>query len=232
MTKIRIAFSKEDPVRWLSHLDTQKLFERALRRADIPLAFSEGFNPHPKIAFASALAVGVVSLSEYVDIELAAEVDPDVVGEKLQKAMPEGVRILGVTIIPHNAAALMAVINRADYRLRAALTAPVTEEHLAATVEKALQQTSWLVERDGKRGVSTKDIRAGVFRLQASLHDQMLLIETLVQTGSEGNVRPDEVLRVLMEQGNLPVDQESLRIIRVGLYIAKGDQLRSPMEEL
>ncbi|MZP30132.1 DUF2344 domain-containing protein [Heliobacterium undosum] len=232
MFRVRIAFSKQDPVRWLSHLDTQKAFERAMRRAAIPLAFSEGFNPHPKIAFASALAVGIVSFGEYVDIDLAAAIDTAEVRERLQKAMPEGFGIHGVKAVPPGTQALMAAVNRAQYRLRVPLQEPLDETAIAAALSRSLAETSWLVEREGKKGVSTKDIRAGLFQLTGSRTDDALILEMLVQTGSEGNVRPEEVLEAVCRYGNLSVDRERVRILRLGLFVAQGERLLTPMDVL
>lgn len=232
MSRVRVAFSKEDPVRWLSHLDTLKAFERALRRADIPLAFSEGFNPHPKIAFASALAVGVVSLGEYVDIELADEADITKVSEQLQKIMPEGFCILDVKSVPPGTQSLMAAVNRAQYRVRAALLALVDDGRIENAINKSMVESDWLVEREGKRGVSTKNIRSGIFQLSGQVVDDNLVLEMLVQTGSEGNVRPEEVLKVICERDELPVNRERVRILRLGLYIERGGKLLTPMDVL
>ncbi|MTV48032.1 DUF2344 domain-containing protein [Heliobacillus mobilis] len=230
MYRIRIAFSKQDPVRWLSHLDTQKAFERALRRAEIPLAFSEGFNPHPKIAFASALAVGIVSLGEYADIELAEDMAPETVKEKLQQAMPEGFGVRAVKKVPQGTQALMAAVNRAQYRVRVPLTKEIEDGMVKAALDKSLAEEAWLVEREGKKGRSTKDIRGGIYQLSGHIVEGHLVLEMVVQTGSEGNVRPEEVLEIVVRTGSLPVDIERIRILRLGLFVAKGDRLMTPLE--
>ncbi|KAB2952330.1 DUF2344 domain-containing protein [Heliorestis acidaminivorans] len=232
MARIRIAFSKEDPVRWLSHLDTQKAFERALRRAQIPLSYSEGFNPHPKISFASALAVGVVSLGEYVDVEVSQEIEGAEVVKSLQTAMPEGFRIIEATLVPSGQKALMALVNRAQYRIKAPLLKVLDEKTVQDAVVNALSLTNWQVEREGKKGTVIKDIRSGVYELKSSIIENHLLLEMLVQTGSEGNVRPEEVLSIVVQQESLPVNVDRLRILRLGLFVTKGDQLLTPIEVL
>lgn len=216
-------------MRWLSHLDTQKAFERTFRRAQIPLKYSEGFNPHPKIAFASALAVGVVSQGEYFDVELAGTPEPAVVAAKLQESLPVGLRVFGAVAVPPGTPALMAVVNRARYRVQVALNGPVTAEQLQTVIRRIWLQDSWLVERVGKRGPIVKDIRPGVFALQGEVDPEFIVLDMLVQTGSAGNVRPEEVVDVLLAADGLPVNRERVDVERLGLFVAQGDRLLSPL---
>ena len=74
--RLAVVFTKEAPVRFVSHLDVQRLFQRAFRRAKLPLAYSQGFNPHPLVSFATALSVGMTSRGEYLDVTLAEELSP------------------------------------------------------------------------------------------------------------------------------------------------------------
>ncbi|QGG47249.1 TIGR03936 family radical SAM-associated protein [Heliorestis convoluta] len=232
MARIRIAFSKEDPVRWLSHLDTQKAFERALRRAQISLVFSEGYNPHPKISFASALAVGVISLGEYVDVEIDPLIENAELVMRLQKAMPEGFRIIDAEIVPPGQPALMALVNRAQYRVKVPLLSSIEEKEVQDSIQTSLDLDSWLVERESKKGLVQKEIRSGVYEVKGTVVENHLLLEMLVQTGSEGNVRPEEVLSMVVQQKDLPVQLERLRIIRLGLFVVKDGKQFTPLEVL
>ncbi|MEM5817349.1 MAG: TIGR03936 family radical SAM-associated protein, partial [Desulfitobacterium hafniense] len=92
--RVRIAYTKMEEAKYIAHLDLARVFERALRRASVRLAYSEGFNPHPKIAFGSALAVGVEGEQEYVDIELAQEMDLKELMGRLQEQLPTGIRLI------------------------------------------------------------------------------------------------------------------------------------------
>ena len=89
MATARMKFSKGEEVKYISHLDLQRTFQRALRRADIQIAYSQGFNPHPKLSFAMALAVGMTSEGEYVDVELAHPIDAKEMKERLNNLYPE-----------------------------------------------------------------------------------------------------------------------------------------------
>ncbi len=119
MIKVRIKFKRGEELRFLSHLDQHRMFTRALRRADLPISFSHGFNPHPIISFANALSVGMTSDSEYVDIGLDLDSDEEInlkqLHKTLQSVLPKGIKISKVEILPEGAKSLTRIIEYADY---------------------------------------------------------------------------------------------------------------------
>src|SRR2546421_12880929 len=98
--KYLLTFEKGEPVRWLGHLDMLRTFERAIRRAELPIAFSSGFNPRERITFASALGVGVTGAAELATVELTEPAIPDDITAKLNQKLPAGIRILDAAEIP------------------------------------------------------------------------------------------------------------------------------------
>src|SRR6266700_2916279 len=98
--KYLITFEKGEPVRWLGHLDMLRTFERAIRRAELPIAFSTGFNPRERITFASALGVGVTGGAELMTIELTDTVEPPAIVADLNDKLPAGIQILEAREIP------------------------------------------------------------------------------------------------------------------------------------
>lgn len=92
--KLRMRFEKGDAVKFISHLDMLRVFERAMRRANLPVAFSQGFNPRPKVSFTPALSVGVTSSGEYMDIELSEEIDAQEMLYRLNRSLPKGLRVI------------------------------------------------------------------------------------------------------------------------------------------
>src|SRR6478736_1988704 len=94
---VRLRYTKRGKVRWISHRDVARALERAFRVTQLPLAFTEGFSPRPKVSFGLALSTGHESEAEYVDIVLAEEVDLDALEDRLNSGLPEGIRIVGVT---------------------------------------------------------------------------------------------------------------------------------------
>ena len=112
---IRIAYQKTREGRFLSHLDSAHSWERSIRRAGLPLAYSQGFNPHPKISFASALAVGTTSDAEYMDMELSEELPVEEVQRALEQGLAPAFQITRMKRMEGKQDALMSLVNLADY---------------------------------------------------------------------------------------------------------------------
>ena len=117
MIKYRLEITKGEPIRYISHLDFASLMQRAICRAHLPAAYSEGFNPHMKISFASALSVGITSDAEYMDLELKKDICQPELFDKLSKALPPGVRLLKARQIDMRAKALMSIVDEASYSI-------------------------------------------------------------------------------------------------------------------
>lgn len=114
--KVRIKFSKEGPVKFVGHLDTMRYFQKALRRAELPVAFSGGFSPHMIMSFAAPLGVGTESLGEYFDLELTRTVPTDEIEKRLNAAMAEGFCVLSARKVEDGKASkAMALVAAADY---------------------------------------------------------------------------------------------------------------------
>ncbi|MFZ5639877.1 MAG: TIGR03936 family radical SAM-associated protein [Bacillota bacterium] len=222
MPRVRIGFGKGAGVRFVSHLDLMKAFERAIRRAEIPIAFSEGFNPHPKMSFASALAVGVTSETEYMDMDLRENLGPEEVARRLAAALPPGIEIKSARLVPQDSPPLMARVNRARYDVRARPLSPLAQEALQAYISKTLDLKELVIEKNTKKGPKPKDIRPGIIELTGRVAGEEIIFDMLLLTGNEGNIRPEEVIQGLRKAAGLPVEPDSVRIHRTGLYIMQG----------
>lgn len=152
--RIIARFEKTESVRFVSHLDIQRLFQRAFRRAQIPLAYSQGFNPHPILSFATALSVGYTSDAEWLDVKLASDMDKDDFARRVNGTLPEGFRIIEVFSVDERFPSLSAIMAAADYTLQVfdppADLAPRIETLLSAPI---------MVEKRTKGGMRTVDIR-------------------------------------------------------------------------
>ena len=114
--KVRIKFSKEGPMKFVGHLDTMRYFQKALRRAELPVAFSGGYSPHMIMSFAAPLGVGTTSLGEYFDLELTETVPTAAIEEKLNSTMVEGIRVLSARAVEDGKTSkAMALVAAADY---------------------------------------------------------------------------------------------------------------------
>ncbi|WP_406677909.1 TIGR03936 family radical SAM-associated protein [Moorella sp. ACPs] len=216
--RFRIKYSKGGQAVFLGHLEMLRLWQRAMRRAGLPLAYSHGFNPHPRLAFGPALAVGIESLAEYLDVELTAPLDILEVKERLQAQLPAGLQLLQVFTIPDQAPALTAIINAAAYRVT--WEEPPNPKMLQEKAETFLSRPVVEVSRPGKEGARVKDIRPGVFQLDVKPE---AALEMLLECSSRGVVRPEEVVGAMALEG-------PYRVIRTGLFIRRDDRLLTPEE--
>ena len=194
--RLRIRYAKRGRLRFTSHRDFSRAFERAVFRARIPMAYSSGFNPHPRISYAGASPTGAASEAEYLEIGLAEVVDPDAVHASLDAALPDGLDVVEVVESPGGGVA---------DRLEAShwvidLERPVAECTVA--VSAFLAAESVVVERMTKKGLREFDCRAAVVALTVEPRDGGTRLD-LVLRHAEPAVRPDDVLRGLAEAGDL-----------------------------
>ena len=230
MSRFRIEFTKGEPVRFVSHLELAKTFERAFRRAVLPIAFSEGFNPHPKIAFASALAVGVTSEVEIVELELREDMSTEQLARSLVTEMPPGLEIKQIIPVAHKTPALMALIDRAIYKVLVEITGPLKPAVLAENINNFLALEEIKVEKFSKKGSKIINIRPGIYGLKGEILGNTVLFNLELLTGSTGSVRPDQVIEALVINRSMPLEYETMVIHRTGLAISGPNGNQAPLE--
>lgn len=221
MPRYRIKYEKGQKAMFSGHLDTMKNFERAFRRAGLPLSFSQGFNPHPKISFASPLAVGVTGEAEYVDVYLKESMDPEEIKELLVCWMPPGFTAVEVIEVEESLPALMAEISTAHYLIEVYLKDDCSQNFLDEELTNLLQRSTIEVERHTKKGHKIKDIKDGIQDLKGKIQEKKLELEVVLDSGSSNNIRPEEILKALEGYTNLPLDLEVSRVHRRGVYTEK-----------
>lgn len=185
--KLRIRYAKRGRARFTSHRDFGRAFERALRRAEIPMAYSSGFNPHPRISFANAAPTGAATEAEYLEIGLAAKCDPERVREALDAALPPGLDVL--TVVEAGTGALSDRLTGSRWRIG---WPDATAEQLGRAVVALLASDEVLVERLTKNGIRSFDARAAVVELTVHPDGLELLTRHTVPL-----VRPDDVVQAL-----------------------------------
>lgn len=225
--KIRLKYSKTEEGRFLSHLDLLRTVQRIIRRAGLPLAYSEGFNPHPKISYGSALAVGVTSEGEYLDFELRQEIPLTEIVRKLTQVMPSALQILEARELVGQGSkeSLMALINLARYQVELSLKEELSQEKAQEMVDDLMKKEEISVQREGKKGLRVLDIRPGIYGLKAEVKGNTVVVLMDLQTGSNGNVRPEEVIETL---GSDTCD--NYQIHRIGLFIKETNRIRTPLD--
>lgn len=229
--RLRIAYSKVGDAKYIAHLDLMRVFERALRRAGIAMAYTEGFNPRPKISFGFALAVGTEGEQEYVDIEVRCDLDLGETLSRLQEQLPPGIRLLQGRTLSAGTKPLMAVLNAASYRISAPMALPVQPERLQEAVRLWLAREQVIYSRYTKKGPLDKDIRPWIKSLTGQVDGEEIIFELEIEMGNAGSVRPEEVMASLRDLENLPLDMEGLRITRTGVHVSRQGAKRTPFEE-
>jgi radical SAM family uncharacterized protein/radical SAM-linked protein len=218
LTRIRLKFSRTGRIRFLSHLDLMTLFHRTVMRAGVPVAFSQGFNPHPKISFGPALPVGMEGLAEHVDMETDPFVDLLQMTKDLNRALPEGVRILGSRIVPRQAPSLSGSVSRYVYEV-----CPPQGQggDLDDHISRFLARDTVTVLRDGKE----KEIRPGIETVRRKGPDHL---EIVLQDSSNCRPRIQDVVEQLF---GISAEQACLfRITRIAMYVKHSSGWQEPLD--
>lgn len=186
--RIRITFVKQGALRYTGHLDLHKLWERAARRAELPLAYSQGFHPQPKMNMAAALPLGFSSRCEVMDMKLEQEIPLADLTTRLNETLPSGLQVVGVEQVDERAPALQTQVAAAEYEV--ILTEPVDGFDLKRKIDSVIEATFLPRERRGK----TYDLRPLIEALEV-LHNDKILMRLTAREGATG--RPEEVLDIL-----------------------------------
>jgi radical SAM-linked protein len=197
--RLRVRYAKRGRLRFTSHRDFSRAFERALVRARIPMAYSSGFNPHPRISYAGASPTGAASEAEYLEIGLATQVDPAALAVQLDEALPDGLDVLEV--VPATPGSLADRLEASLWQLDLAGVAP---HDAARAVEAFLAADAVEVQRMTKKGLRTFDSRAAVLVLTVTPYDAGARLAVVIRH-AEPAVRPDDVLAGLHAVGGLEV---------------------------
>ena len=188
MQRLRVRYAKRGRARFASHRDFSRAFERALRRAGVPMAYSSGFSPHPRISYANASPTGAATEAEYLEIGLARLADPDAVRAGLDAALPQGLDVLQV--VEASGGSLADGLQASEWRIE---IAGADRDTVDAAVAALLAAESLTVERMTKSGLREFDARGAIVALWV-IDDRTL---GLVSRHVVPLVRPDDVLQAL-----------------------------------
>lgn len=232
MMRVVVKYTREERVKYISHLDLMRTMQRAVRRADIPIAYSQGFNPHPVMSFASALPVGVTSDGEYMDMILSESMSLPVLKERLNHALPKGITVCDAMAVDSKAPSLMSLIERADYKV----TSIGIDWNKALAAYRETPEIR--VEKRGKRAVSTVNLKESVYDIGVDRENQEVL-HLSMKIGKKGSLKPDAVVEALLELSDQNIagsEQRDTRgsltaIHRIGLYYRRNGEWVTPLLE-
>lgn len=216
--KIRIQFTKKGAVKYIGHLDTQRFFQRLIRRAGIDVAYSQGFSPHPVMSFASPLGVGVESESEILDVTLNSLSDRDDMLNALNANTCEGISITDIRLLKENSGNAMASVAAAGYTVKLRRD----DEHIdmfsfdEGRIESILSAGELNILKKTKKGESVVDIRPGIYELRYMDNDTVYM---MVDASSAGNIKPETVVGALKPyDSDTVIDRYTCMITRTGIY--------------
>lgn len=198
MREVRLRFCKQGRLKYISHLDINRALSRAFRRADIPLWFTEGYNPHAYMSFSLPLSLGVESLCEYVDIRLVDEISNDEIKKRMNDVLPADLRILDVYDDFRDSSEIMY----SDYVFKISFT---DCEKAAEKIKSVFELSEILAQKKGKQGrkkvLKDVDIKQYIDKYNISVRDDLVVINVRLMAGNEKNLNPtllfDTLIRLI-----------------------------------
>ena len=240
--KVRIKFTKHGPVKYIGHLDIMRYFQKAIRRAKLDIAYSEGYSPHQIMSFAQPLGVGLESNGEYMDVEMVSHTTADDMIHKLNMTMAEGITISSMVLLPETTGNAMATVAAAKYSIYFKKAYKVTFD-LTTAVEAFMKMDQLLVTKKTKKSEAQLDLKPAIYEFSVkspeqevleqdlALHSEIPALSLLVDASSSGNIKPVLVLEALFLQNNCVLEPFSYQIIREETYAKEDDNL-VPMDSL
>jgi radical SAM-linked protein len=232
---VRLRYAKRGKVRWIGHRDVARAFERAFRTERLPLAFSEGFSPHPKVSFGLALSVGHESVAEYLDLQLTEPVDLDELPSRLSAALPAGIDVTGAAAIADRSPSLQESVTAVGWVVTVGSGdgGRVTPDALASVVADALARSALPTARVRKGREVVEDVRPAVRAATVLGVDDLdaeaarLALECATRPVSP---KPAEVLAALAAAPARPQALVARRVLRTHQWIERDGARREPLD--
>lgn len=224
MQRLRIRYAKRGRLRFTSHRDFSRAFERAVSRAGLPMAFSSGFHPHPRISYAGAAPTGSASEAEYLEIGLREVTSAESVRDALDEALPDGLDVLEVVETPATGArsSLSDLLTGSRWRIDLPQATP---DVLTEVTETFLAREEVIVERMTKKGLRQFDCRAALVRLAA---DGGAGLDAVLRHGTPA-VRPDDLVTGLRQITDHDLGRPLFTRLEQGLLDEESGEIRDPL---
>lgn len=212
--KIRIKFAKYGTMKFIGHLDMMRFFQKAIRRADIDIRYSEGFSPHQIMSFAAPLGVGIESYGEYMDIEVLSMSSTEDMKRALNQVMVEGVEIISVTVLPDQVKNAMASVAAASYRIKMKEGSfPIAG--LERKIQDFYGQEAIPFTKETKKSTVGLDLKQGIYELRGEPDGAIYM---LVNASSSGNIKPTMVLEKFCEFVGVEIPATAYQVTRLETY--------------
>lgn len=211
--KVRIKYTKSGHLKFIGHLDVMRFFQKAVKRAGLDIAYSQGFSPHQLMSFAAPLALGVTSEGEYFDAEFNTLVSSDEFVRRFNEQMVEGMAVNDVVLLPDNAKNSMSIVAASDYHI--AILDKESAPKLLEAANHLLEKETIEVLRKTKKNEKVEDIKKGILKLYPD-GDKLYL---LLATGSEYNLKPELVVEALCKEIGCEYNKFDYQVHRIETYM-------------
>jgi len=223
-----LKFTKEEVIKYTSHLDMVRLFKRAFQRSGIRLVFSAGFNPHPKMTLAQPLSLGYTSVGEWIEFETVGEFSPEDVKSTLTKVLPPGIKILDIAMMKAEEKSLASRCHAAEYTIAMCLDYVSTDrENLKevllnnSSAEDFLSRPSIVVQKKSVKHKKTVevDIKPMIHYMNICIVDNNMFISTELSAGSNQNLSPELLMEAFMDFYEFKIPRETIEVLRTDLLM-------------
>ena len=220
--KVRIKFRKNGPIRFIGHLDVMRFFQKAMRRAEIDIAYTSGFSPHQIMSFAAPLGVGLESNGEYMDIECHCVTSSIDMMERLNRVSAPGIQVTSVKQLPDNAGNAMASVAAASYTVRFR-EGREPRLDICSALPEFLAKEHIMVTKETKTGIKEVDIKPGIYEMKPVVQEASLkAIYMMVDASSAGNIKPGKVIEALLAAFGEELMENALLITREDVFTNIG----------
>lgn len=216
--KVRIKFRKYGVMKFIGHLDIMRYFQKAMRRGNIPIAFTQGYSPHMIMSFANPLGVGLTSDGEYFDIELKEPIRSDYAIKQLNEVMVDGMEIVSFVELPDSQKTGMSIVAAADYRVTA--KDKNWDMGFEESIHKFALEKEVVIMKKTKKSYREVDIRPLIYKLEVSSDSVFMQ----VATGSVENLKPELVMEAIMNYAGYEKDSMKFNYHRMEVYAESSDK--------
>jgi len=225
--RYRIKFSKLSRLRFIGHLDLQSLFQLCIKRAQLPIAYSNGFNPHQLMSFALPLSLGMASVGEYLDIELINKEDTDIILNKLNLVMPDGLKVLEVRKLVQGEKNSASLVVAGVYEVTFPKEFTITETE----IQEILDKTEINVIKKSKKKDVEINIRNKIYEVKLLQNiDKEIKVKLLIAAGSKDNLKPELIIKYLYEETGQFYNQFKPYYLRIDLLQKNNVKFQSIMQ--
>lgn len=221
--KVRIKFKKYGAIKFIGHLDVMRYFQKAIRRAEIDVAYTAGFSPHQIMTFAAPLGVGLESNGEYMDIEVFSMSSCQDIMDKLNAVNVKGIEIIHVSVLPERAGNAMASVAAASYTVRFKNDF-VPDFDITEKLPVFLSSDTITYTKSTKKGTREMDLRPGIYSLNWNGNSFSMLLDA----SSSGNIKPGQVLEAFFSSQGLCLPENVLAITREEVFTNTASEGESP----